>query len=127
MKFVTQAHYPNSNPNQFRVMVDTSCVNQDGKHPIYYVRDDAVICDLWGNPLPSSILKRDRIELGNLSTPYTSVCWHCWRHNGRRVIISAMFCRRSENPHMGYHCPECGHDLTEYYNPKGAIVVPFPK
>jgi hypothetical protein len=127
MKFVTQAHYPNSNPHTFTCVVDTTQIMPDGKHPIYFVRRDLTICDLWGNPIPQTTLTQNRVELGNLYTPYTSVCWWCWRHKGRRVLISAMFCRRSENPHMGYHCTECGHDLTEYYNPKGAIVVPFPK
>ncbi len=39
---------------------------------------------------------------------YINHCWNC------KANIDSRVCRKSETPGMGYHCPVCGKDLTEF-------------
>ena len=39
---------------------------------------------------------------------YKNVCWNC------KHPIDSRFCAKSITPGMGYHCNNCGEDLTKW-------------
>jgi len=39
---------------------------------------------------------------------------HCWNTSCNHAPIDSGVCKKSVRPGMGYHCPICGKDLTEW-------------
>lgn len=43
---------------------------------------------------------------------YVNFCWNC-KVDGEPTRVDELFCHKSATPNMGYHCWQCGKDLTE--------------
>ena len=49
--------------------------------------------------------------------PYINICWNC------HTDIDSRTCQKSSTYGMGYHCPYCGHDLTEWKRRKNMLIT----
>jgi len=50
-------------------------------------------------------------EEDDRNVPYIN---HCWNTSCNHAPIDSRTCRKSIIPGMGYHCPVCDKDLTEW-------------
>lgn len=90
---------------KFTLMVDHRRLNPDRRHPWYFVSNYLTIHDEFGNYIP-----QPGVQVGELSLPYISKCWHCG------ALISSQFCKRSiKNWNFGFECKHCGEDLEKIF------------